>query len=977
MLLKTGSFKARLLMAGATLFAIVLIMVFFARGLINESTEESLNNLVSMGVLNNYLTQIKNNLQDTERLIYQQAINPDLKQTKVFNEKMSGIKDIENAIKRFLKKHIEIHRSHAHAIDDLEFMLKLSKTLEDLTLQLTVTGDAYLANSENLFTRVPGTIILTEDLLPNNNRFIEASDLAIAESNQNINAPHQIKIRNIFQNLRYVWAQQISWVRLFIANRAGVFGEAEQSMKVSLRNRQLYADQIEEYVKRLGSYEAKDLLDIQQSLSYEEIKSIVAEYEADFDKAKARYLATNWRVDLEQLTSSITPLFQNVWDNIRIFETSLDDYAKTSVNLSQKTANQSSGFVWGVGAISFAMILLTYFLFDIILRRPILQVAKALDAEAAGRNTEISMQNTVEETDLLIKAFRNMQDQVHQRQTRLESILDNAAEGIITIDEFGVVETFNSAAQLLFGYATDEVVGSNVSMLIPEPHRSRHDNYLATYNQDVNKSIVGIVREVMAQRKNGTTFPMSLKVSEMVIDKKRHFTAVVDDISDRKALIQNLRNLAEHDSLTGLYNRLYFSEELEQVVIKKLRGDKNATALLYIDLDNFKYINDTMGHLAGDQLLVEVGSILKSKTRDADLLARLGGDEFAVILFRPDPEHILETAERFRKSIEEYLFLCEGKMVNVGCSIGVAILDENIQDKDQILSRADIACAEAKKRGRNVVHVFSDDDEKKISNMTTDIGWARKIKHAISNDLFVLAGQPIFSISDNSNGFYEILIRLKNEDGEITMPAGFLPSAERFGLMPDIDRWVIKHAFALLSQVHGTDQAIRYSINLSANILDDAGIIKFIRQQLDFYNILPETLLFEVTESVAIANLQSASRVLHQLREFGCSTALDDFGVGYSSFTYLKELPVDYVKIDGSFVRDISSNPLNLAFVKSINDIAHAMSKKTIAEFVETQDCLDKLKEIGVDYAQGYLLGKPEIFEDKLHQEALRLKRSG
>ena len=975
-MLKTGSFKTRLLMAGAALFAMILVLVFFARGLINESTEESVDNLISIGVLNNYLAQIKNSLQDTERLIYKQAINPDLKQTDRFQENISGIKDIENAIRRFLNKQIKVHRNHSHSIEDLEYMRGLSNTIGNITQRMKEMGDSYLVNSEDLFTRVPGMRILTDKLLPNNNRFIEASDLAIAESNQDLNAPEQIEIRNVFQNLRYVWAQQISWVRLFIANRSGVFGEADHSMKVSLDNRQLYAEQIEEYVDRLGNYETKGLLDIQQSLSYEEIREIVVEYEDDFKKAKSKYLADNWRVDLEQLTSNLEPLFESIWDNIRIFETSLDDYAKTSINLSQKAANQSSGFVWGVGAISFAMILLTYFLFDVILRRPIMQVAQALDSEAAGISTEIKLRTSVEETDLLIKAFRNMQDQVHQRQTRLESILDNAAEGIVTIDEFGVVETFNTAAQMLFGYTSDEVVGNNVSMLVPEPHRSQHDTYLATYNKEGKESIIGVMREVLAQRKNGSTFPMSLKVSEMFIDRQRHFTAVVDDISDRKALIQNLRNLAEHDSLTGLYNRLYFSEELEQVVIKKLRGDKNTIALLYIDLDNFKYINDTMGHLAGDQLLVEVGSILKSNTRDSDLLARLGGDEFAVILFRPEPEHILDTAERFRKSIEEYLFLCEGKTVNIGCSIGVATLDANIQDKDQILSRADIACAEAKKRGRNVVHVFTDDDESKISNMSTDIGWAGTIKQAITNDSFVLAGQPIVSVVGDSNGFVEILIRLRGEDGEIIMPAGFLPSAERFGLMPDIDRWVIKHTFALLSQINNANDTVRYSINLSANILEDAGIINFIRQQLSFYDIAPGLLLFEVTESVAIANLQSASKVLHQLREFGCATALDDFGVGYSSFTYLKELPVDYVKIDGSFVRDIGSNHLSLAFVKSMNDIAHAMGKKTIAEFVETQECLDKLKEIGVDYAQGYLLGKPELFEEDLHQEALRIKHS-
>lgn len=975
-MLKVGSFKARLIIAGAFLTAMIIVLVFSARNLINESTKESVESLVSMGLLSNHLAKVKNNLHDTERLFYQQALDPDLKQSQIFKEKISTLYDIEKSISSFLNSHIDYHRSHSHSLRNLEDMLELSNKINNLTQQLSTLGEQYYDNSENLYKRVPGMKILVERLLPNNNRFIEAADLAIAESNSDLKKSHQIKIRNAFQDLRYIWAQQVSWVRLFIANRSGVFGEAEVSMKISLDNRQLYAQQIEEYIHQISEYEDEGYLDLQQSMSYEEIKKIVAEYEADFRNAKAIYLADNWRVDVEQLASKVSPLFINIWEHIRSFETALSDYAKTSVNLSQKAASQSSGFVWGVGAISLIMIILTYFLFDVILRRPIKQIAKALDAEAAGNNIEISLPNTVEETDLLIKAFRNMQDQVHQRQTRLESILDNAAEGIITIDVSGHVETFNSAAQTLFGYSADEVVGKNISMLVPEPHRSMHDQYLDTYKKQDQESVIGLMREVTAQRKNKSTFAMSLKVSEMILNGQRHFTAVVEDISARKALIQNLRNLAEHDSLTGLYNRLYFSEELEKIVSKKLRGDNNTIALLYIDLDNFKYINDTMGHLAGDQLLVEVGSILKSNTRESDLLARLGGDEFAVILFRPDSMHILDAAERFRKSIEEYMFLCEGKTVNVGCSIGVATLDDSILDKDQLFSRADIACSEAKKRGRNTVHAFNDADETRISSMSSDMGWAGIIKEAIAKDHFVLAGQPIVSIKGDDNDLIEILIRLRNEHGEIIMPAGFLPAAERFGLMPDIDRWVIKHTFALLSQMNKDKQATRFSINLSANILDDAQITNFIKQQLDYYEINPGLLLFEVTESVAIANLQSASNVLRQLREFGCATALDDFGVGYSSFTYLKELPVDFVKIDGSFVRDIDHNHLSLAFVKSMNDIAHAMGKQTIAEFVETQECLDKLNEIGVDYAQGYLLGRPELFEEEVHQEALRLKQN-
>ncbi len=973
-MITAGSFKIRLVIAAAVLSTMVVMMIFSAQGLINESRKENVDNLLSMSVLNTYLATIKNKLLDTERLIYQQAVNPDAKQSQLFLKRISDLQYTEAVLNKFVVEQISGHAQQSHSVVDLQRIHHLVTSIIELTQQINTNGQNYFSVSEDLVQRVPGMRILTDKLLPQNDRFMAAAELAIAESENVLDQPHQVEIRNLFQNLRYVWSQQISWVRLFIANRAGVFGEAQHSMNVSLKNRQIYVGQANDYIKKLEQLNANGVLDIQESQSTNEIRHILVTYEIDFYKVKTIYFSNDWRHDLQVLHNKMMPLFENVWSEIGLFEAALGDYAKTSITLSQNVTTQSRYFIWIVGAISLMMMLITYMLFDRILRRPLLQIATALDAEAAGKAVEIKLHNPVEETGLLISAFRNMQKQVHHRQTRLESILDNAAEGIITINEIGEIETFNAAAQSLFGYSFAEVAGKNVKMLVPEPHRTRHDDYLAKYIREGTESVIGVMREVSAERKNGTLFAMSLKVSEMYLDGERHFTAVVDDISDRKALIQNLRNLAEHDSLTGLYNRLYFSEELERAVVKKRRGDPNAIALLYIDLDNFKYVNDTMGHLAGDQLLIEVGSILTSKTRESDLLARLGGDEFAVILFRPDPLSIADAAERFRQSIEEYVFLCDGKTVNIGCSIGVAELSADIHGKDQILSRADIACTEAKKRGRNIVHIFTEHDQYKISDMSSDIGWASKIKQSIANDCFVLAGQPVVATNTKKVNFVEVLLRLRNEHGEIIPPAGFMPSAERFGLMADIDRWVIGHALALLAQMHASNKNLRFSINLSANFIEDKNIIEIISKNIRRYGINPSALLFEVTESAAIADLQNASKVLRKLRDFGCSTALDDFGVGYSSFAYLKELPVDYVKIDGAFVRDIDKNHLSLAFVKSINDIAHAMGKKTVAEFVETQRCLDQLNSIGVDYVQGYFLGKPELFAEHFHAEAIRLK---
>lgn len=972
-MIKARSFKSRLMIAASALIAMVLVLVLYARVLVNESTHQSVDNLHSMGKLNQYLAQLKTTLQDTERLAYQQAVNPDANLHDRFQAKVLELEKIDVALNRYIETRIMANTAPSISVDNLGRMQFLASSITEQTHKIEHVGNRYFTISSNLDQRVPGMHILTDKLLPKNNLFIQSTELAIVESNFSGDEPVQNEIRDLFQNLRYVWSQQVSWVRLFIANRAGVFGEAKHSMDLSLENRQLYFRQAEAYIDRLSQLEKNHQLDIQQIQSYKDIQKIVSDYEKDFKLAKAIYLSDNWRADLQLFKTDLRPLFKVTWDNIRAFEVALGNYAGTTINLSQGVAGQSKNLIWISGAISLLMILVTYILFDRIVRLPILQISKALDAEAAGKEATISMHKPVEETSLLINAFRNMQDQVHQRQTRLESILDNAAEGIVTINDKGLIESFNSAAQELFGYRFDEVVGKNIDILVPGLYKSL--TKLHAYDDQTARPGTIVNREVSVEKKNGSKFTLSLKVSEMFLNGHRHFTAVVEDITDRKALIQNLRNLAEHDSLTGLYNRLYFTEELERIMGKLLRGDQNAMALLYIDLDNFKYVNDTMGHLAGDQLLVEVASILKANTRDTDLLARLGGDEFAVILFRPEPAHIVEAAERFRHAIQEYHFVCEGNLVNIACSIGLAVIDDSVKGKDQILSRADIACAEAKKRGRNIVYMFTEDDQNKISTMSSDIGWASTIKQSIANEHFILAGQPIVSIESGDIDFVELLLRLRNDDNDLIMPSGFIPSAERFGLMADIDRWVIKHALALLAQMQASDDRLHFSINLSANLIDDSNLIQFINQQFEYYNISPERLLFEVTESVAIANLQNASTVLRQLQQFGCATALDDFGVGYSSFTYLKELPVDYVKIDGSFVRNIDKDELNLAFVRSINDIAHAMGKKTIAEFVETRTCLQRLKEIGVDYAQGFFLGKPELFDEKLHNEALQIKQ--
>jgi len=621
-------------------------------------------------------------------------------------------------------------------------------------------------------------------------------------------------------------------------------------------------------------------------------------------------------------------------------------------------------FVWVISALAATLLLGAYLIYEALIRRPILQVSEALRAVGRGDATVPELASASAETEHLLAAFREMQAQVFARQTRLSSILDNASEGIITINERGEIETFNNAAESLFGYPAAAVLGRSVDMLMPKPVRHEHGDYVAQYLETGERRVIGNEINVNGQRSDGSVFPLSIKLSEMVLEGERYFTAIVVDISERKAMMDHLRRLAEHDALTGLRNRQYFMAELERVVGRALRSHGSHCALLYIDLDNFKYVNDTMGHLAGDKVLVEVSHLLSSRSRRSDLLARLGGDEFAVLLYDVDCDEALQTAEMYRQLLSDYTFRHDTRFVDIGCSIGVALLGEDVADKEDLLARADISCHMAKRAGRNSVHLYRAEDRARMDSMTADIGWARVIKEAIEKDRFVFALQPILDVNSREVVTREVLLRMLGEEsGELIMPGVFISAAERFGLVQEIDRWVIRRGLRYLSERAAQGHREHLSINLSGQTVNDPKILDLITDTLHESGVDPTQITFEITETVAIADLSVASSFLEHLRVLGCKTALDDFGVGYCSFAYLKDLPVDYVKIDGSFVREIASDAVQWAMVKSMNEIAHAMDKRTVAEFVDNDKVLRILQEIGVDFVQGYLTGRLELVD--------------
>jgi diguanylate cyclase (GGDEF)-like protein len=417
-----------------------------------------------------------------------------------------------------------------------------------------------------------------------------------------------------------------------------------------------------------------------------------------------------------------------------------------------------------------------------------------------------------------------------------------------------------------------------------------------------------------------------------------------------------------HDVLTGLYNRRKFEERLAEVLFN-VAEENREHVLLYLDLDQFKIVNDTCGHVAGDELLQQLPVLFHKVFRAGDLIARLGGDEFGILLENCTLEQASTIADKVREQIKEFRFVWEDKSFEIGVSIGVVAINAENTNMAHIMSSADIACYAAKDAGRNRVHVYEASDEA-VSEKYGEMHWTSRITKAMEEDRFRLYGQTIVGISHGTCDHMEILLRMIDENGKVIPPGAFLPAAERYNLMASIDRWVISEVFSsimkkgLCQSCNGEYRVI--SVNLSGASLSDDSLLSFIIAEKDKYNVPFECICFEITETVAISNLSKATLLIEELTKHGCRFALDDFGSGLSSFAYLKNLPVHYLKIDGSFVRDVSRDDIDKAMVRSIQQVGKAMNLLTIAEWVEDEQTLDVLKELGVDYAQGYHLGKPE-----------------
>lgn len=436
------------------------------------------------------------------------------------------------------------------------------------------------------------------------------------------------------------------------------------------------------------------------------------------------------------------------------------------------------------------------------------------------------------------------------------------------------------------------------------------------------------------------------------------------DVTLSHILSQRLSYQASHDMLTGLINRQYFDERLQRV-IDSARNEQSEHVLCYLDLDQFKVINDTCGHVAGDGLLRQLATILKDKVRSRDSIARLGGDEFGVLMEHCSLEQGERVAKMLHEAVEAFRFSWEEAEFKIGVSIGLVPINESSVAVTEVLSAADAACYIAKDRGRNRIHIYRDDDAD-VAKRHGEMQWVTRINRALDEGQLLLYYQPIVpltehhSVASGPGERFEVLLRLRDgEDGVVTA-SEFLPAAERYSLSARIDQWVVKSVLEWL-QEHSEqlDRLHSCSINLSGHSLADEVFPDFVVDQLQTSKVPAEKICFEVTETAAIANLSAATRFMARLKSMGCKFALDDFGSGLSSFAYLKTLPVDYLKIDGFFVKNVASNPIDHAMVKSIHEIARVMGKQTIAEYADDESVLEALRDIGVDYAQGYGVREP------------------
>ncbi len=589
-------------------------------------------------------------------------------------------------------------------------------------------------------------------------------------------------------------------------------------------------------------------------------------------------------------------------------------------------------------------------------------------AEIEHRDRELESQ-VEQRTEELKRRNQELSSQVAERsateralvasERRFKSAFESAAIGMIIVNEARQIQHANQAFAGMLGYAPQAMLGMALREI---SYADDRETGLYQYHELVAGQIDHYQIEKRYVHRDGHPIWVLCHVSAVRDAASIYQYAIgqIQDITEAHQLSKELSYQATHDSLTGLVNRREFEARIEYALEGTWRNGKEH-AICYLDLDQFKVINDTCGHVAGDELLRQVANVLRAKVRASDTIARLGGDEFGLLMENCPLTQSQRVAESFRSAIEDFQFVWDDKRFRVGVSIGLVPINRDSASVTEVLQQADTACYAAKDLGRNRVHTYLRDDEE-LTKRHGEMQWVTKIQAALESDQFRLYVQPIVPVVGPRNRYehYEVLIRMIDANGLEVPPGAFLPAAERYNLAAQVDRWVVSHLLEWAAQ--NPQEFARFdmcSMNLSGLTLADESFLGYVIDLLRAARVPSSKICFEITETAVISNLSQASRFISTLKALGCFFALDDFGSGLSSFAYLKNLPVDYLKIDGMFVRDVHTDPLDRALVRSINDVGKVMGKKTIAEFVENDDIMRVLAEVGVDYAQGYGVGKP------------------
>jgi diguanylate cyclase (GGDEF)-like protein/PAS domain S-box-containing protein len=576
-----------------------------------------------------------------------------------------------------------------------------------------------------------------------------------------------------------------------------------------------------------------------------------------------------------------------------------------------------------------------------------------------------------------MRRFIEVQRSIEKQRENLAAILESVGEGVYGVDKDGRITFMNPAAQKVLGQDDVETLqGVNAYDIF-------HYN-----NRDVGRDLLKEAYfsgeqlkgwETQFRHKSGKEIPVDCTLYALSVNGKQEGSVIAfRDISERKMMEEKLRWQATHDHLTGLYNRRYFESYLEKEIGSVSRTGI-MSALVYLDLDRFKYVNDTAGHEVGDQLLVDLSQEVSKHLRRHDVAARIGGDEFALILKNVDETVAVSIADEIRTSLSNLRVHHDDKAYHVNASFGVAMMDTPDATAGDVMANADIACHISKRLGRNQTHMYEKGSDERNA-MGSELGWSVRIREALEKNMFQLHYQPIMKMKDldlvnlpaqdgvlwqrhinetDTINSYEVLVRMLDENGALHYPDSFIPTAERFNMMTDIDMWVLENALQEVVATGPASKNIRLSINISGNTVDSDETLGRIRSLIDQYGISPSALTFEVTETCAIANLEQANDFINELRKIGCRFSLDDFGSGFCSFSQLKNLPTDFVKIDGQFVRSMARGATDRAIVTAMNDVAHSLGRYTVAEYVESPEIVRLLKICGVDKVQGNYISEP------------------